>query len=186
MINHRLFVKGEVIYVLLTSYSHPNVLIPIKAIVKDVKYDDVNPQYLVKAVKFYDNILFLKKYLFDMSFANKFDKRARNFPLKGDIKNKEELMEIINEKKKEENYYFVVDSIMTKKWKGELVILFNKVTNHLIEKRFRENREMMSRTFYTGTYTMTGEAEYNARLKKFIGDKIQASGTSLDKYFRLL
>jgi len=78
MINHRLFVKGEEIYVLLTSYSHPNILIPIKAVVKDVKYDDVNPQYIVKAIKFYDNIFFLKKYLFFMGFSNKFNKRARS------------------------------------------------------------------------------------------------------------
>ena len=75
---------------------------------------------------------------------------------------------------------------MTKKWKGEMGALFNKVTNHLIEKRFRENREMMTRTFYNGTYRLTGEAEYNARLKKFVGDKIEESGMTLDKYFRLL
>ena len=81
MINHRLFVKGEEIYALLTSHSHPNVLIPVKAVVKDVKYDDVNPLYQIKAVKFYDDIRFLKKYLFDMSFQNVFDKRARKFSL---------------------------------------------------------------------------------------------------------
>ena len=186
MISHRLFVKGETIYVLLTSYSHPNVLIPIKAVVKDVKYDDVNPQYLVKATKFYDNILFLKKYLCDMSFSNKFDKRARNFPLQAKhFKNRDDLVKSLSDKN-ESSYYFVVDSIMTKKWKGEMVVLFNKVTNHLIEKRFKENREMMTRPFYSGTYRLTGDAEYNARLKKFVGDKIEASGISLGKFFRLL
>jgi len=75
---------------------------------------------------------------------------------------------------------------MTKKWKGEMTLLFNKITNHLIEKRFRENREMMSRPFYSGTYRMTGEAEFNARLKKFVGDKIEATGISLEKYFSIL
>ena len=60
MIKARLFVKGETIYALLSSYSHPNILIPVKAIVKDVKYDEINPVYLIKVVKFYDNILFLK------------------------------------------------------------------------------------------------------------------------------
>jgi len=186
MINHRLFVKGEEIYVLLTSYSHPNILIPIKAVVKDVKYDDVNPQYIVKAIKFYDNIFFLKEYLFFMGFSNKFNKRARLFPLPGNVTNKEHLLELICESKNEEKYYFVVDSIMTKKWKGEMTLLFNKITNHLIEKRFRENREMMSRPFYSGTYRMTGEAEFNARLKKFVGDKIEATGISLEKYFSIL
>lgn len=186
MIKHRLFVKGEIIYVLLSSYSNPNILIPIKAVVKDVRYDDVNPQYLVKAIKFYDNINFLNRYLFDMSFSNKFNKRARKFQSNRKFKNKEDLLEMISDKNKEESFYFVVDSIMTKKLRGELAILFNKVTNHLIEKKIRETRELMSRTFYSGKYNMTGEAEFNARLKKFIGDKILESGTTYDDYFRIL
>jgi hypothetical protein len=186
MIAHRLFVKGESIYALLSSHMHPNILIPVKATVKDVKFDDVNPQYIIKVTKFYDSILFLKKYLFDMSFSSKFNKRARTFSLNPDrINNKEELIEAINTKN-ESSYYFVIDSIMTCKYRGEMVVLFNKIQNHLIEKRFRENREMMTRIFYSGTYKLTGDAEFEARLKKFVGDKIEESGISLGKYFRLL
>lgn len=81
MIKQRLFVKGETIHALISSYSHPNVLIPVKAIVKDVKYDEINPVYLIKVEKFYDNILFLKKYLFDMTFASKIGKRPRRLKI---------------------------------------------------------------------------------------------------------
>lgn len=186
MINHSLFVKGEKIYVLLTSYSHPNILIPVKAIIKDVKYDEINPQYLIKIIKYYDNIYFLKKYLFNMRFINKFNKRMRKLSYGKDISNKEDLIKFIHNKTHEETYYCVVDSIMTKRMKGELKQLFNKITNHLIEKRFRENRQMMTRTFYSGKYDLTGEAEYNARLKKGMGDKIKESGISHEEYFRLL
>lgn len=185
MIKHRLFVKGEKIFALLTSNSNPNILIPIKAVVKDVRYDEVNPRYLLKAIKFYDNILFLKKYLFQMSFSNSFDKRARNLPLNPDtIKNKEELYEVMSENEK--RYYFVVDSIMTKKFKGELFELFNKIQDHLIEKRFRECKEFMTRIKYTGTYKLTGDAEFETRLKNFVGDKIKNKGMPFGKYFRLL
>ena len=55
MIKHRLFVKGENAYTLLISHSHPNILIPVKVVIKDVKYDEVNPEYLVKIIKFYDS-----------------------------------------------------------------------------------------------------------------------------------
>lgn len=185
MIKHRLFVKGEKVFALLSSNSHPNILIPIKAIVKDVKFDEVNPRYLLKVVEFYDNILFLKKYFFNMSFSNSFEKRARTLSFNENlIKNKEDLYEVmgLNESK----YYFAVDSIMTKKYKGELFQLFNKIQDHLIEKRFRECREFMTRIRYTGTYKLTGDSEFEARLKNFVGDKIKKKGMPFSKYFRLL
>ena len=70
MINHRIFAKGEITHALLSSNSNPNILIPIKAVIKDVKYDDINPQYLIKVTKFYDTISFLKKYLFLVFFCS--------------------------------------------------------------------------------------------------------------------
>lgn len=185
MIKHRLFVKGEKIFALLSSNSYPNILIPVKAIVKDVKYDQINPRYLLKVITFYDNILFLKKYLFNMSFSNKFDKRARNIQLNPDtIKNKEDLYEVMS--KNESKYYFVVDSIMTKKFKGELFELFNKIQDHLIEKKFRECRDYMTRIKYTGVYKITGDSEFEKRLKNFVGDKIKRKNMPYSKYFRLL
>ena len=54
MINHRIFAKGEITHALLSSNSNPNILIPIKAVIKDVKYNEINPQYLIKVTKFYD------------------------------------------------------------------------------------------------------------------------------------
>lgn len=186
MINHRLFVKGEIIYALLTSNSHPNILIPVKVAVRDVKHDDVNPQYLVQVIKFYDDIRFLKDYLFNMSFSNKFDQRARKFPLKKNkFKSRDELTEFITGTNREK-YYFVVDSIMTKKYRGDMVQLFNKVQDFLINVRFRDCRELMTRTFYSGMFKLTGEAEYEVRLRKFIGDKIEDTGMPIGKYFRLL
>jgi hypothetical protein len=183
MVKARLFVKGEIIYALLSSYSHPNILIPVKAIVKDVKYDEINPVYLIKVVKFYDNILFLKKYLFDMTFANKIGRRPRRLKIEySKIKNLRELEKLFNGDK-EESMHLVVDSIMCKKHKGDMVDLFNKIQNHLIEKNFRQCREYMTRIFYSGQYRLSGDAEYHARLNKLIGDKIEMN---FDKFTRLL
>ncbi|MFW9950506.1 MAG: hypothetical protein ACFFKA_10330 [Candidatus Thorarchaeota archaeon] len=186
MINHKLFIKSENIHALLTSYSHPNILIPIRAIVKDVKYDEINPQYLLKAIDFYDNIRFLKHYLFEMSFSNQFDRRARNFKLKPDsVVTREDLINMLSGPK-EKDYYFVVDSIMCTRYRGDLIDLFNKLQDHLLEVRFRECREMMSRNFYKGRYSVQSYGEFNKRFEKFLGDKIDAAGISRKKYFELL
>jgi len=183
MIKQRLFVKGETIHALLSSYSHPNILIPVKATVKDVKYDEINPVYLIKVVKFYDNILFLKKYLFDMTFANKIGRRPRRLKIEySKTKNLRDLEELFNGPK-QDAHYLVVDSIMCTKLKGDMLELFNKIQNHLIEKNFRQCREYMTRIFYSGSYRLTGDAEYNARLNKFIGDKVEMDFT---KFTRLL
>lgn len=183
MIKKRLFVKGETIHALLSSYSHPNILIPVKAIVKDVKYDEINPVYLIKVVTFYDNILFLKRYLFDMTFANKIGRRPRRLKIEySKIKNLRELEKLFNGDK-EESMYLVVDSIMCKKHKGDMIELLNKIQDHLIEKNFRQCREYMTRIFYSGKYRLSGDSEYNARLNKFIGDKIEMN---FDKFTRLL
>lgn len=120
-----------------------------------------------------------------MSFSNSFEKRSRTLSFdESVIKNKEDLYESMGSN--ESRYYFVVDSIMTKKYKGDLFQLFNKIQDHLIEKRFRECREFMTRIRYTGTYKLTGDSEFEVRLKNFVGDKIKKKGMPFSKYFRLL
>ena len=61
MIKHKIFSKGDHIHALISTSQQPNVLIPVRCIVYDVKFDDINPQYQIKIIKFYDNIYFLKK-----------------------------------------------------------------------------------------------------------------------------
>ena len=62
MIKHKLIDKGSVAHALISSVHEPNILMPVKVTIKDIKFDEYNPLYLVKIVKFYDNINFLKKY----------------------------------------------------------------------------------------------------------------------------
>ena len=185
MIKHRLFVKGEVMYALLTSNSNPNILIPVKATVQDIQHDDVNPQYIIKIIRFYDNIYFLKKYLFNMSFASNFESRPRKFGLNPDlIKSEAHLKEQM--KKYDGAYNFVIDSIMCTKYRSDMIELFNKIQDFLIHKQFRELREHTTRTFYKGNYSITGKSEFEARIKRAFGDKIKNTGFSDNKFFELL
>ena len=63
MIKHKLFSKGDQIHALISTTQQPNLLIPVRATIYDVKFDDVNPQYQIRVKKFYDPIYFLKKNL---------------------------------------------------------------------------------------------------------------------------
>lgn len=174
MINHRIFAKGEITHALLSSNSNPNILIPVKAIIKDVKYDDINPQYLIKVTKFYDTISFLKTHLFNMAFENKIGRRSRKLKLNNEIESVDDLIEMFNNGD-EIKYYFVVDSIMCVKLKSGMIDLFSSIQDHLIERGFRESREKMIRTFYKGKYTLDSINEFNIRLKRFLNDKFRSA-----------
>ena len=54
MIKHKLFSKGEQVQALISTTQQPNVLIPVRATIYDVKFDDTNPQYQIRIKKFYD------------------------------------------------------------------------------------------------------------------------------------
>ena len=62
MIKHKIFTKGEYVQALISTTQNPNVLIPVRGLIYDVKFDDVNPRYQIRIKKFYDNIVFLKAY----------------------------------------------------------------------------------------------------------------------------
>ena len=85
---HRIFTKGQTVYCLLSSFSRPNVLLPIKGLIMDTQWDPINPQYQIRIIKMYDNMKYLKSNFFDMNFKYEFDNRARKMPLKNeDFKN---------------------------------------------------------------------------------------------------
>lgn len=173
MINHKLYVKGESIYTLLISHSHPNILIPVKGIIKDVKYDEVNPEYLIKIIKFYDSADFLRMHFSKMSYVQKFDNKPRRLRFNEDnpLKSHDDFFKDINGKK-ERNFMIVVDSIMTVKNREDMFSLFNKVEDHVIEKTLRTLMQHVTRTSYRSRYRIPTYGEFFIRLRRFIGDKI--------------
>ena len=184
MKKHKVYAKGEQIHALLSSFTHPNILMPVKAIIKDVKWDDKNPEYLIKILKFYDNFHFLKKYLFNMNFAHSLTDKARKYRLKfedfkttADIENRLNMPDAAR-------YYVVVDSIMAVKAKGDMKELFNKIQYYLISKKLQECKELMTRSFYNGTMKLDSAAEFDKRLTKFISDKFALKGEDFNHYLK--
>lgn len=184
MHKHRIFNKGEQIFCLLSSFKYPNILIPVRAIVKDYKWHDVNLRYLVKVTMFYDSVDFLKQYLFDMNFYYNLDLKARNFKLKDTGFKTTKEIELRLNQEDQEKYYIVVDSVMTTKTKLNLQELFNKIQYFLISRHFKELKELSTRTFYKGTFRLDSYREFNSRLFHFVGDLFKDDEKGFDWYIK--
>lgn len=172
MIKHRLFGKGQVVYSLLISYSHPNLLVPVKCIIRDVKFDEINPEYKVDILKFYDSPDFLRLNFSKMSYVQTFNERPRRlrFREENPLVTHEDFFRDMHERP--HRFTFVVDSVMTFVQRAEMMSVFNKIEDHFIEKCLRDLKYHITRTHYVGRYKIPTYSEFFIRLRKFIGDKI--------------
>jgi len=186
MKKHRIFNKGDYVYCLLSSYSHPDIFLPIKGIIIDTKWDPVNPLYKVKILKFFDNINFLKKYFFDMNFKHRFEIRAKKFALKSeDFKRVSELEERLNEKD-HHRFNVIIESVMCTKTQNDLNELFNRVQFFIISRNLKEIRELSARSFYKGAFSIDSLSEFNQRFKVSWEDKFKKENLDIDKYLGTL
>lgn len=182
MKSHRIFNKGQYVYCLLSSYSRPNVLLPVKGIIIDTSWNPVNPLYKIKMIKMYDNIRYLKTYFFDMNFKYDFGSKARKFPLKKeDFKTTQQLEKRFNESD-HERFYVIVESIMCTKTKVNLQKLFERVQFYVISKNLKEIREISTRPFFRGSLSLDSTKEFDVRFKRGWGDKFNDANIDIDKY----
>ena len=184
MIKHKLINKGSLAHSLISPVNDPNILIPVKVVIKDVKFDEYNPYYLVKVVKFYDNIYFLKNYFMNNKFSNGFNKKPRTFWISNDVKTVQELENYLNKENK--RFYIVVDSIHTTRYKNDLESMFNKIQDFLILRNLKELKEFSTRNFYTGNYRFNTQAEFFIRLKQMLIDKITEAKQTWDQFIKSL
>ena len=176
MIKHKIFTKGEYVQALISTTQNPNVLIPIRGLIYDVKFDDVNPRYQLRIKKFYDNIVFLKANLFGGRFIRDFEGKETRINLKRqEYKTVKELEERVFDGEKWKQYLITVDSVFCVKTRGEQVELFNKIQDFQTEVALKELYELTSRTQYTGQYKFQSKGEYVKALEKFLGDRYPKS-----------
>lgn len=186
MKQHRVFNKSDYVYCLLSSHNKPNVLIPVKGIIMDTKWDPVNPKYQIRIVKFYDNMKYLKKYFFDMSFHKSFEKRGTPLALKKDnYPNVVSLEKRLNDTDRN-RFFVIVDSLMCTKTKVKLKDLFGKVQFYLISKNLKETREFMSRPFFESPLSVDSTFEFDKRFKTGWYDKFTQNDIDIDKYLNTL
>lgn len=179
---HRIFNKGDKIHGLLSSQSKPDILFPVKGIIMDTKWDPINPKYRVKVIKFYDSIHFLKKHFFEVNFSRSFTTKVGPLPLKRDDYNTpESLVDRLNDKDAE-RFYFTMDSVMCVKTKPDLQELFERIQFYLISKKFKEIRELSTRSFSKGPLSLDTKNEFDIRFKQFWSDKFKIYNFDIDKY----
>ena len=169
MIKHKLFTKGEKIYALLSNKRFPNILFPVRAIIYDVKFDESMPRYMLKIDQLIDDIDFLKRYFFGLTFDGGFDGKQTKINLKRqEYKTVVDLERLLAEKW--ESYMFVVDSIFCVKTRAELNELFINLHDFFVEKHIKEMYELTNRSSYSkGQYYYHTKDEFTIALKKFLG-----------------
>lgn len=172
MIKHSLIEKGKTGHALLSSARFPNVLIPAKVVIKDVKFDENNPQYLVKIIMFYDTTYFLKTYFMNMPFKTKFGNRAKALEFPADFKPTlpEHIVEYMD--KKDQKYWVVVDSVSCMRYKRDMIRMYSRIQDYLIERDFNSIKEKCITPLYEGKYKMSTKMEFFGRLKKMIVDLV--------------
>ena len=179
-------VKGSICYSLLSSYANPNTLIPVKGKVMDVKWDDFNPQYLIRIDKFYDSSDFLRRYLLGMNFSQKFDERAKKLNLnRNDFKNLKTLEERLRQDDAE-RFYVVVDSLMTCKTLVNMYKLFDRLQFFMICSKLRDIREFSTRSPYHGKLRILTKKEFDIRVGRFIGDLLEKNGISYKEFIKTI
>jgi len=185
MIKHKLIDKGTIAHAIISSINEPNIFIPVKVIIKDIKYDEHNPLYLVKIIKFYDNIHFLKRHFMNKRFMNRFGTKPRTYDINiNNITNTESLQNHLD--KEDARFYVVIDSIHTTRYKNDMLDLYNKLQDFLICRNLQEYRDLSTRSPYTGFLKINSKAEYYIRLKRMLVDKIDDIKMSWDEFIKTL
>lgn len=173
MIKHNLYSKGEKIHALINTTQEPNILIPVKAIIYDIKFDQYDPQYQIRIKKFHDNIYFLKNHLFGGRFIRDFNNKETRINAKRKNYNTvEELEDNLFNGKNWHKYLIVVDSSFCTRDKAELNELFKNLQSFFIELYLKQIFEFANRSFYKeGQYYFHTKGQYEAALKKFLGER---------------
>ena len=173
MIKHQLFAKGDTIHALISTTQKPNILFPVRATIYDVKFSDVNPQYQIRVKKLYDNIYFLKHYMFGGRFIKDFTNKDTKINVKREgytsvIQVEQDLFNGRNWK----SYLLLVDSVFCTKTRDEQINLFNNINTFHIQVKLKELYELTNRSTYSqGPFYFHTKGEYIKAVEKFLGER---------------
>lgn len=169
MIKAELIDKKSICHALIASSSAPDLFIPIKGIVEDVHFHEQFPHYIIKVVKFYDNIHFLKDALVDKPFLLKYKSKPKTFPIPKNIKTASDLENWFSE---EAPYRFCVESSFVVRTKGEMVDLFKAIEMYKIAKNLRSLRTVLMRPIFESPMRINSVVEFENQLKRMFGDRL--------------
>ena len=169
MIKSKILDKRSICHALLSSTRNPEIIIPVKAVIDDVFFDENIPTYVLKIIKVYDNIHFLKEFLYDTPYLT--NHKGKSKPLKIPKFNTTAELEIWLSQKT--TYRFCVESNFVVKTKIEMLDLFHRIQEYIIYKELRSIKRSIMRSSYTGPLKINSKIDYNERIKRAFGDKFK-------------
>jgi hypothetical protein len=168
MIKTEIFDKRSICHGFVSSTSRPDVLIPFKGVIEDIQFHEDFPRYSIKIIKFYDNIYFLKEFLGDGLYQQKFDSKPKPINIPSTIKTVPDLESWIS------SIRFVVETNFVVKTKNEMVEIFTKLQEYLITKAYREIQHFSVRPLLESPLRLESKVELKARIKRMYGDKFKS------------
>jgi hypothetical protein len=171
MIRTELFDKKSLCHALLQPSSDPDILIPVKAIIEDIHFDEDIPVYSIRVIKFYDSIDFLKYAFYEKSFITVVNRPARALKIPKHIRTLAQLEEWTGQNTK---YRFCVESNLVSKSKADMIELFNKIQEYLICQKLRFIKRVSTRAIYEGPLKISSHSEFNNRIRRGFSDLFEA------------
>ena len=168
MITSNILDKKSICHGFISSTSKPDVLIPFKGIIEDIQFHENFPRYSIRIIKFYDNIYFLKEFLTDGFYQQKFEGKPKSVTIPASIKTVPDLESWII------SCRFVVESNFVVKTKNEMVAIFTKLQEYLIAKAYREIQQFSVRSLLESPLKLESKVELKARIKRMYGDKFKS------------
>lgn len=168
MITSDILDKRSICHGFISSTSKPDVLIPFKGVIEDIQFHENFPRYSIKIIKFYDNIYFLKEFLGDGFYQQKFEGKPKPITIPPTIKTVPDLEDWISSSR------FVVESNFVVKTKNEMMEIFTKLQEYLIAKSFREIQQFSVRPLLESPLKLESKIELKARIKRMYGDKFNS------------
>jgi hypothetical protein len=169
MITSNILDKRSICHGFISSTSKPDVLIPFKGVIEDIQFHENFPRYSIKIIKFYDNIYFLKEFLGDGFYQQKFEGKPKPITIPNTVKTVPDLESWIILSR------FVVESNFVVKTKNEMIEIFTKLQEYLIAKAYREIQQFSVRSLLESPLKMESKVELKARIKRMYGDKFKST-----------
>ena len=181
MIKSLILDKKSICHALISSTSSPEILIPIKAVIDDVFFEENIPVYQLKVIKFYDNIHFLKEHLYNCPYLTNY--KGKSKPLK--LPKINTTAELENWFSDRSSYRFYVESNFVVKTKIEMLDLFHRIQEYIIYKELRSIKRSIMRSAYDGPLKINSRIEFNERIKRAFGDKFD-NDEDLNSFIELI
>lgn len=185
MIRHDLYSIGETRYGILNTPLKPEIMIPIKFLIHDVKHDDTNPLYLVEIKNFYDHFYFIKKHYVNMpvriSLKNT-NKKNYLKEYKSEFKNNKDILKKIHDNK----YYIVIESIYCFFSKPEMLNALNDLTDFYIMSEIKKLKYLITKPSYKGKFKMSLPSDYYKSLNRFFDGCKHKDQKMIDKFLEKL